>query len=788
MTTMARWFFVILCSVIGLSGANPELLTDRWAARWISVPDASPFDSGVYHFRRTFELSAKPAAFLIHVTADNRYQLFVNGERVVSGPARGDLFHWRYESVDIAARLRAGRNVLAAVVWNDGEHAAVAQISERTGFLLQGDTAAEQVVNTGDEWRGVADDAYQPIPVTFQQVNGYYAGPPGERVDGARYPWGWEQPGFDDSGWAKAEAGSQGSPRDTLDGPNRWMLVPRPIPFMEQRPVRFSRVRKAVGVSPAASFPKQPTAFPVQANREAELLLDQDQLTTAYPEFVVSGGRGAEISVRYAEALWLPDGSGKGNRDEIDGKVFKGYQDVFLPDGGERRMFRPLYWRTYRYVELKIKTAGAPLTIEDVRGTYTGYPFERKAVFKSDSQDLPTILDVGWRTARLCAHETYMDCPYYEQLQYAGDTRIQCLVSVYNSGDARLMRNAIEQLDSSRTAEGLTYSRAPSALQQYIPPFSLWWIGMLHDYWMYVEDAPFVRDMLPGVRAVLAFFERRQQANGSLAHLPWWNYLDWVENWPRGLPPQGPDGSSAAYDLQLLLAYQWAEEMESALGHSEYAQVDRATAQKLRETVRGKYWRRQRGLFSDTVEGATFSQQANALAVLAGVTAGAEAQQVIEKTLAEPGLAPASIYFRYYLHRAAVKAGLGDRYLEFLDVWRQQLALGVTTWPERIGFRVRSDCHAWGSSPNIEVFRTILGVEPAAPGFARVTIRPHLGQLSQASGSIPHPKGELKVSLRRQAGQSVASIELPAGVTGEFEWLGAHESLRPGLSVFTYRK
>ena len=76
---------------------------------------------------------------------------------------------------------------------------------------------------------------------------------------------------------------------------------------------------------------------------------------------------------------------------------------------------------------------------------------------------------------------------------------------------------------------------------------------------------------------------------------------------------------------------------------------------------------------------------------------------MIERTLAEPGLAPASIYFRYYLHRAAVKAGLGDRYLDFLDTWRQQLALGVTTWPERIGFRVRSDCHAWGSSPNIEV-------------------------------------------------------------------------------------
>ena len=49
-------------------------------------------------------------------------------------------------------------------------------------------------------------------------------------------------------------------------------------------------------------------------------------------------------------------------------------------------------------------------------------------------------------------------------------------------------------------------SRAPTRQQQYIPPFSLWWIGMVHDYWRYVDDPEFVREMLPGVRAVLGFF------------------------------------------------------------------------------------------------------------------------------------------------------------------------------------------------------------------------------------------------------------------------------------------
>src|SRR5215467_9543019 len=97
---------------------NPDLLTSLWTASWIAVPNTSPFDYGVYHFRKVFELSSKPGAFVVHVTADNRYQLFVNGERVSWGPARGDLNHWRYETVDLAPQLKPGKNVLAAVVWN----------------------------------------------------------------------------------------------------------------------------------------------------------------------------------------------------------------------------------------------------------------------------------------------------------------------------------------------------------------------------------------------------------------------------------------------------------------------------------------------------------------------------------------------------------------------------------------------------------------------------------------------------------------------------------------------
>ena len=120
---------------------------------------------------------------------------------------------------------------------------------------------------------------------------------------------------------------------------------------------------------------------------------------------------------------------------------------------------------------------------------FTGYPFKLNATFDAKDKTLDKIFEIGWRTARSCAWETYMDCPYYEQLQYIGDTSIQALVSLYNSGDDRLVRNAITQMDHSRMAEGITLSRHPSFSPQQIPTFSLWYIGMVNDYWMYRGDS-----------------------------------------------------------------------------------------------------------------------------------------------------------------------------------------------------------------------------------------------------------------------------------------------------------
>ena len=92
--------------------------------------------------------------------------------------------------------------------------------------------------------------------------------------------------------------------------------------------------------------------------------LDRKTLTTAYPELTVSGGKGSHIGLTYSEALY-DNKEHKGDRDALtytdtEGKehprVALGLTDSFLPDGGEHRIFMPLWWRTWRYLDIDITT------------------------------------------------------------------------------------------------------------------------------------------------------------------------------------------------------------------------------------------------------------------------------------------------------------------------------------------------------------------------------------------------------------------------------------------------
>jgi len=765
-----------------LAQVSAEHQAKFWKAQWITAPAAPQRDEVVLHFRKVIELSGPPAHFYVDVSADNQFVLYVNQQRVGSGPSRSDLGHWRYETYDLGPFLRAGKNVLAATVWNFGTHAALAQMSDRTAFLVHGQTEAERIADTGASWDVEVERGIRTVPV---KVSGYYAAEPGTRLDGATFDWSWG----DNSGspWRKAVSLGRGSLRGETDPPNNWQLIHDLLPPMEMRLVPPGKTVRAEGIPMPSGFPEH--GFTVPAHGKASVLIDNSTLTTGYAALTASGGRGSSIRLTYAEAL-IDENGQKGNRNDIAGRHVEGPTDEFIIGGSVPREFMPLIWRTWRYLEIDVQAAEQPVRIGGLKTWFSAYPFVEQGSFSSDDESLRGIWDVGWRTARLDAHDTYMDTPYYERLQYVGDTRIQALISYVVAGDDRLARQAIQAFDNSRVPDGLTTSRYPSSLVQMIPTFSLMWVGMVDDFWLYRGDPAFVRAQLPGTRAVLAWYLEHQRADGLIGKVPWWPFVDWGKDFEFGMPPQDDDGGSSIITLQFAEALRDAAEIETALGDARVADTYREAASRAAEAVRKLCWNEQYGLIADTPSHQHYSQHANILGVWLDVVPKETQKDILEKILSTtdagfhasatvPSMTAATYYFRFYLARALLHAGMGDQYLELLAPWREMLSLGLTTWAESPE-PTRSDCHAWSAHPDFDLLTIVAGIRPKTAGFESVVIEPHLGSLQHVEAVFPTPKGNVEAKYRRVSNGIEAQVTLPAEMSGELLWNGQRTALRPG--------
>ena len=741
-------------------------------ALWHPAPDCPRDGFAVVLFRRSFTVARRTTLW---VTTSQRFELFLDGHRIARGPARSDPWRWNVSRVVIPA----GQHVLAARVTHFGQFGGLGQMGGPGFFLVctepvvgAASTPRPDQVIAAEGWRCWHDQSRLGGHPSMWGKRGFtYDVGAGETVRGELVPWGWETPGFDDSAWPVAKVVCKESANPWGNLPLQHILQPDPLPAMEERVQRFP------------SF--QPVSVP--ANTAQRVMLDMRELTNAYPVLTVSGGKGSRIQMVSAESPFTGEGFAKGHRDITDGKHIWGQCDEFLPDGGRQRRFTTLWFRAFRYLELTITTAAEPLTLDDVHALFTGYPMKPQARFSAYRQ----FWDVSWRTARLCAHETFFDCPHYEQMQFPGDTRVQAVFHYLIANDDRLARKAIDDFHASREPSGLLRCKWPSRANQILPTYALYWIGMLHDFRVYRGDRDFLRRYLPAANGVMEWFAQRVRRDGMLGRIDYAPFMDWTKPFACGNAPQDAAGGSAILTLLYAEACQWMAWLEPG-NATRWRQQSRSL---IHATLR-QCWDAQRGSLADTSGRTSFSVHAQVEAILAGAWPATKARRVLETALCESevsrgsGLLPATgpgnrgqkaaptttpttaitpvgtFYYRYYVMQALKRAGLRDRFFELLAPWAKVLdGTGLTTWPEGGTDASRSDCHAWSVSPAIEFLQTILGVEPdpSADGFARITFNPTLGPLEKVAGKVPTPHGPITVRLQR--GRR-AELDSPVPVRG----------------------
>ena len=678
-------------------------------------------------FRKELRLSGASEKMPVRISADSRYKLYANGELVSFGPCKGDDKRRYADEPDLRPYLRPGRNLLAVEVlfvgsdaWNSNHSLFTAGLN---GLYLEGIEPEGWRCHVCDTVRFFAEEeGFSPLHIH-------------EKAAGDPAAAGWKNVDFDDSGWDTAQLCADEDVPAILRGEN---LLPRPIPFMEQKPHTFALPLHAVA-----------------AHSEERFVLDAGEEMTAFLHLAVSGGKGAEIELLYSECYVTPEG--KADRlDAVNGHL-EGYTDSYTVGGFDGECFEPFWFRTFRFLQVTICTAEEPLELAALRYDETGYPLAVKTAVTTSDPTLTPIWDISLRTLRRCMHDTYMDCPFYEQLQYAQDTRSEILYTYAVSADDRLARQAIDDFARSQRPDGLINSCYPNKNANVIPGFSLYYILMLHDHMMYFGDKELIRHYLPTVERILHFFRSHLTQSGLVDKVGGvngeaveWSFIDWAADWmpTTGMPTAGLYGPITMESLLVLYGLQKAAELADWIGEETLAETWRADAEALRKAIRRECMD-ENGMLTDGPGRPELSQHTQVFGVLTGTLSEDEGRRNLLRTVEDRTITQCTVAMCFYLFRALEMTGLYEYTDRYWDIWRGMVQNGCTTCVESPGSYARSECHAWGSLALYELPSVVLGVRPAAPGYEKIEVRPVPGVLTSASGTVHTPWGGLNVAWKK---------------------------------------
>ncbi|MBP5300605.1 MAG: hypothetical protein J6Y80_04290 [Victivallales bacterium] len=362
----------------------------------------------------------------------------------------------------------------------------------------------------------------------------------------------------------------------------------------------------------------------------------------------------------------------KGDKGRRNGHFFVGNYDEFEVRGALD--FPGIWLRAGRYVEIECTEGTVKTTAEYFR---TGYPLP--APRANDR-----LVKMAFESLRNCCWETFFDCPYYEQLMYIGDSRLEALAIYTLTDDHRLPEKALRLLALGQQTDGRLLSQYPSKGIQVIPSFMPVFLLMLNDYCCLHGRNALVAELLPVAARLVTWFRTTLRDDGMTAP-DGWRFLDWCAGWEEGVPP-GEDRLNSSLNLMWALGLQ-----ASAQCSGDPAVLPLVDRMLMR--IREVFFDDARQLLADDVAHKHFSEHAQALAILAELPGW---KQLVCGMEHAQHLTECSLYFSFYYLQAMRKIGRKDWLEQRLDRFRALAEKGLVTLPEEFD-TPRSDCHGWGA-------------------------------------------------------------------------------------------
>ncbi len=705
------------------------------SAKFIRHPAREIGVEKLYYFKRTYQLDA-PRAGHIKIMADARYKLWVNGKFVSAGPCKGNRHMRYYDEVDLTPYLVSGENLFYAALLNmttsddmDVKEINLASVwRSGDGYLyISGcveDASGTRTIETDQTWESAKEEHLSFSTQFFVGLNEHVT------VGYGR-----------DLAWVNA-APSPMPPRvlgDTI--PFGEILSsyarPRPIPHLTYIPKTFTF---------------------------HDGYYDAGELTCGYVRMQARGT--GKITVTYGECF--VDGNAaqfvKGDRTDTS-LTLLGHDDTFMVDGELR--FESFWFRTFRFAKIVCEGSAEVVAFDYAE---TGYPVEIADDYDFGSEKENALWEISARTLKRCMLETYVDCPYYEQLQYCQDTYSQTLYTYMVSPDTRLAKRAIDDFAATWRPGFITEARAPSCKRQYIPGFALFFIYMVNMYEARTEDTAGIRTYLPIVDGILSFFDgaRASHREGLVPASDMWDFVDWADVWraDEGTPVICRGEGISIYSMMYAHALRCAARLQRAVGRGAVAEEYLLRADEVLDAVRASCYDTASGLYANSEKKEKFSQHAQIWAVLTGLEKGEAARELLRRSMtleAQAGYAFAYLWFRA-LEKAECYEELGgemkERFLGLID-------MHCSTIPETPYDYTRSECHAWGAVALYEFTTMTLGVKLVdnSPRILKIAPRPQ--GTDHAHGGVWTKWGQVNVAWESLGDTFALRIDTPQDVAAE---------------------
>ncbi len=717
--------------------------TRNWDADWIWCTEADSEDTWVC-FRKEVILSDEPASAAAWISCETKYQLWVNGTRVIfdgglnRGPAPAAGY---YDRLDLSGLLHIGTNTLAILVWYWGNEGRNNVNSGKGGLLFEASLGNRRIWSDAS-WKAQVHPAYgksgEPLP-------SYLYGGHNVSFD-ARLDWpDWTDRTFDDSRWESAISLGHYPAKP-------WgRLEERPIPLFcdfgvkAYKQVRMDETGLCHAVLPYAA--QMAPFFRIRAQKEG---LRVDIRTDRYE---VHGGPGDSIN------------------------LYRGHRLEYITRSGIQEFEYP-YWL---FGEEVLHTLPEGVEILSLGYRESGYDCTFEGDFQCDDPFLNDLHEKCRRTLYACMRDNYMDCPDRERGQWIGDVSSQVPQTFYTLGrqaDA-LTRKAIS--DFIRWKDGrVLWGNVPGVHAQELPSQSLNALsefGMIMTYCRYTGDDTLLTLTNRPIREYLGLWKMGvdglvQPRKGD------WQWYD------HGMGVDGPVLENAWYYSALKAGAESAKRVGT--------QADMDWYQHRMESIRTHFDNAflRNGVYRSSENP---DDRANAIAVLSGLTGlpglsgqaeagslarvGKEGHDPADKTRNTPAgknryvsfrdvlcsVRNATPYMEGYVLEALCRMGFHENAMLRM---RERYAPLVcndnsTLWEDFTVLGTRN--HAWSGGPLTILYRHIAGIDTDTPGFASFHVLPCLCGLNRITAAVPSVRGLIRVTVERTEAAFRLEVLVPEG-------------------------